>query len=89
LGALEGIQHILRLARLADENAYILRIDRWSILGNELRRQNGDYGAFRQPAKVDGASQAGMVARAAADEIHITRSLYGLQDAGHIRMMRE
>jgi hypothetical protein len=30
-----------------------------------------------------------MIARATADEIHITRGFYGLQDAGHIRVMRQ
>ncbi len=70
--ALQGVQHILGLAGLADEQAHIFVADGRGVLGGELRRKHGVDGNARRAARSrPSPASAGVVTGAAADEIHM------------------
>ncbi len=71
LGSLQGVEHVLGLAGLADEQAHVLVIDCRGVLGDELRRQHGDGRLAGDLGEVDRPCQAGVVARPAADEVQV------------------
>ena len=81
---LQGIQHILGLARLADKEAHILVVDRRDILGDELRGQHRDRRPAGQLGKVNRACQAGVVTGAAADEVQLARGAHLFEHDIHI-----
>ena len=85
LGRLEGVEHVLGLARLADEDPDVLGTHRGRVLGDELRRQHGDRGAPGELGEVDGADRGGVEARAAADQVEMPGVPHLLHQGRHVR----
>jgi len=84
-GGFQRIQHILGLARLADENPHVFISNCGRILRDELRRKHGDRGAPRQLRDVDRADRRGVITRAASDQIQMVRALHLFDDFLDIR----
>ena len=83
-GGVERVQHVFRLAGLADEQPHVLRTNGGQVLRNELRRQHGDHSTPSQTGEKHRPSQAGMIARAAANEIQVAGVSHFVHNQPHV-----